>query len=235
MHSIHCSSTSISTMYQDLTFCLLGRALAEVRLASAGDFSNLAMGKATAGWRYEGEERRIHVYYKPSSSLSVHGFLGFGELDRPAGQPWNIICQLSKSHMYNHAVRSVWTRPLDDSTQLVYILTDPSTCYLSQPRDFCCISTQSKQGGLRVLAIQSVSDESLPRPSVDAIRGEIMPSCWVLQPVRRNGQEVTRVIYLLQVDLGTPSFPLRLLSTVAKRQATVIADLDGFLSSSIHT
>lgn len=225
------SCSSISTTYQDITSSLLGRALAEVRLASSGDFNNLLMGKATAGWRYQGEERGIQAYYKPSSSPSVHGFLGAGELDRPLDSLWNIICQLSRSHTYNQSVRSVWTRPLDDSTQLVYILTDPSTCHLSQPRDFCCISTESKQAGLRVLALQSVFEESLPRPSVDAVRGEMMPSCWVLQPIRRSGQEVTRVIYLLQVDLGTPSFPHRLLNTVARRQAAVIADLDVFLSS----
>ncbi|KAM8737400.1 uncharacterized protein stard9 isoform 2-T2 [Acanthopagrus schlegelii] len=225
------SSSSISTTYQDITSSLLGRALAEVRLASSGDLSNLLMGKATAGWRYQGEERGIQTYYKPSSSPSVHGFLGAGELDRPLDSLWNVICQLSKSHMYNQSVRSVWTRPLDDSTQLVYILTDPSSCHLSQPRDFCCISTESKQAGLSVLAMQSVFEESLPRPSVDAVRGEMMPSCWVLQPVRRGGQEVTRVIYLLQVDVGTPSFPHRLLNTVARRQAAVIADLGVFLAS----
>ncbi|XP_044230583.1 stAR-related lipid transfer protein 9 isoform X1 [Thunnus albacares] len=225
------SSSSISTTYQDITSSLLGRALAEVRLASSGDLSNLMTGKATAGWKYQGEERGIQAYYKPSSSLSVHGFMGAGELDRPLDSLWSLICQLSKSHMYNQSVRSVWTRPLDDSTQLVYILTDPSTCHLSQPRDFCCISTESKQGGLSVLAMQSVFEESLPRPSVDAVRGEMMPSCWILQPVRRSGQEVTRVVYLLQVDLGSPSFPHRLLNTVARRQAAVIADLDIFLAS----
>ncbi|XP_029316179.1 stAR-related lipid transfer protein 9-like [Cottoperca gobio] len=148
------SSSSISTTYQDITSSLRGRALAEVRLASSGDLSNLLMGKATAGWRHQGEERGVQAYYKPSSSPSVHGFLGAGELDRPLDRLWNVICQLSKSHMYNQSVRSVWTRPLDDSTQLVYILTDPSTCHLSQPRDFCCISTESKQGGLCVLAMQ---------------------------------------------------------------------------------
>ncbi|XP_060918336.1 stAR-related lipid transfer protein 9 [Labrus mixtus] len=227
------SSSSISTTYQDITSSLLGRALAEVRLASSGDLSNLLMGKATAGWRYQGEERGVQAYYKPSSCPSVHGFLGAGELNRPLDSLWNIICQLSKSHMYNQSVRSVWTRPLDDSTQLVYILTDPSTCHLSQPRDFCCICTESKEGDRYVLAMQSVFEESLPRPSVDAVRGEMMPSCWVLQPIRRNGQEVTRVFYLLQVDLGTPSFPQRLLNTVARRQASVIADLDVFLSSYI--
>ncbi|XP_040916312.1 stAR-related lipid transfer protein 9 isoform X2 [Toxotes jaculatrix] len=225
------SSSSISTTYQDITSPLLGRALAEVRLASAGDLTSLVTGKATAGWRYQGEERGIQAFYKPSSSPSVHGFLGAGELERPLDSLWNIICQLSKSHVYNQSVRSVWTRPLDDSTQLVYILTDPSACHLSQPRDFCCISTESKQGGLYVLAMQSVFEESLPRPSVDAVRGEMMPSCWVLQPVRRGGKEVTRVTYLLQVDLGTPSFPPRLLNTVARRQAAVIADLDVFLAS----
>ncbi|XP_069008807.1 uncharacterized protein stard9 isoform X2 [Embiotoca jacksoni] len=228
------SSSSISTVYQDITSSLLGRALAEVRLASSGDLGNLVMGKATAGWRYQGEERGIQAYYKPSSRPSIHGFLGVGQLDRPLDSLWDVICQLSRSHMYNQSVRSAWTRPLDDSTQLVYILTDPSTCHLSQPRDFCCISTESKQGGLCVLAMQSVFEESLPRPSVDAIRGEMMPSCWVLQPVTHNGQEVTRVIYLLQLDLGTPSFPQRLLNTVARRQAAVIADLDVFLASSLH-
>ncbi|KAM9842900.1 stAR-related lipid transfer protein 9 [Aulostomus maculatus] len=225
------SSSSLSTSYQDITSNLLSRALAEVRLASSGDLTNLVTGKATAGWRYQGEERGIRAYYKSSSSPSVHGFLGAGELDRPLDSLWNVICQPSKCHMYHASVCSVWTRPLDDSTQLVYILTDATSCHLSQPRDFCCISTGSKQGGLYVMAMQSVFEESLPRPSVDAIRGEMMPSCWVLQPIRRSGREVTRVIYLLQVDLGTPSFSHQLLNTVARRHAAVIADLGVFLSS----
>ncbi|XP_017158049.1 stAR-related lipid transfer protein 9 isoform X2 [Poecilia reticulata] len=224
------SVSSISAAYQDITSTLVCRALAEVRLASFGDSGNLLRGKASAGWSHQGEERGVQAYYKSSSSPSVHGFLGVGEVERPPDSLWNVISQMSKSHMYNQSVRSVWTRPLDDSTQLVYILTDPSAFHLSQPRDFCCISTQSKQGGLRVLAVQSVFEESLPRPSVDAIRAEMLPSCWILQPVVRGGQELTRVVYLLQVDLGTPSFPQRLLNTVARRQAAVIADLDVFLA-----
>ncbi|XP_023807673.1 stAR-related lipid transfer protein 9 isoform X2 [Oryzias latipes] len=224
------SSHNLFTAHQDITCQLLSQAFAEVQLASSGDLGNLMMGKAAGGWRYQGEERAVQAFYKPSSSPSVHGFLGAGDLDRTLNSLWGVICQMSKSHLYNQSVRSVWTRPLEDSTQLVYILTDPSTCHLSQPRDFCCISTESKQGGLCILAMRSVFDESLPRPSVDAIRGEMMPSCWLLQPLRRNGKEATRVIYLLQLDLGSPSFPRRLLSSVARRQAAVIADLDVFLS-----
>ena len=61
------------------------------------------------------------------------------------------------------------------------------------------LSLSLPQGSLSVLAMQSVFEESLPRPSVDAVRGEMMPSCWILQPVRRGGREITRVIFLLQV------------------------------------
>ncbi|XP_016892278.1 stAR-related lipid transfer protein 9 isoform X3 [Cynoglossus semilaevis] len=224
-------TSSLSTAHQDLTSILLREALAEVQLASTRDFTNLVMGKASAEWRYQGVDQGVHSYHKPSCSQGVHGFLAAAELDRPVDLLWKTICQLSRSHLYNQSVRSVWTRPLDDSTQLVYILTDASTCHLSQPRDFCCISTESKQGGLYILAMQSVYEESLPRPSVDAVRGEMMPSCWVLQPIRQNGKELTRVIYMLQVDLKSPSFPPRLLSSVAWRQAAVIADLNTFLTS----
>lgn len=69
-------------------------------------------------FRYQGQERGVQAYYKSSSSASVHCFLGVRELDRPVDSLWNTVCQLSKSHMYNQSVRSVWTRPLDDSTQL---------------------------------------------------------------------------------------------------------------------
>lgn len=224
------SSSSISTAYQDITSCLLGRALAEVRLAAGGDLGNLVTGKATAGWGYQGEERGVQAYYRPSSSPSVHGFLGAVELERPLASLWSLVRDPSKTHLLHQSVRSAWTRPLDGSTQLVYLLTDPASCHLKQPRDFCCISTEAKQDDLCVLAMQSVFEESLPRPSVDAVRGEMMPSAWLLQPITRSGREVVRVILLLQVDLGTPSLPQRALNTVARRQAAAIAELDAFFS-----
>ncbi|XP_036818776.1 uncharacterized protein LOC110504231 [Oncorhynchus mykiss] len=224
------SASSISTAYQDFTSCLLGRAMAEVRLAAASDMGNLVMGKAADGWRYQGVERGVQAFYKPSSSPSVHCFLGAVELERPLASLWSMVRDHSKTHLYHEAIRSAWTRPLDDSTQLVYLLTDPSSCHLKQPRDFCCISTQSQQDELCVLAMQSVFEESLPRPSVEAVRGEMLPSAWVLQPITRHVREVVRVIYLLQVDLGTPYLPQRLLGSVARRQASVLAELDSLFS-----
>lgn len=57
-----------------------------------------------------------------------------------------------------------------------------------------------------VLAMQSVFEESLPRPSVDTVRGEMFPSAWILQRSQRQGREIVTVIYLLQVTfLSSPS------------------------------
>lgn len=69
-------------------------------------------------FRYQGEERGVQAYHRPSSSSSLHGFLGAAELDRPLESVWRTVCQLSNIHVFNRSVRSVWTRPLDDSTQL---------------------------------------------------------------------------------------------------------------------
>ncbi|XP_067223991.1 stAR-related lipid transfer protein 9 isoform X1 [Chanodichthys erythropterus] len=224
------SPSSISTSYQDIADSTLASAISEVYLASGGDVRNLLAGKAASGWRHQGVERGVQVFHKATSRPSAHGFLGAVELERPLASLWCIVRDHSKTHLYHQSIKSAWTRPLDECTQLVYLLTDTSNCQLKQPRDFCCLSTESKQDDMWVLAMQSVFEETLPRPSVDTIRGEMLPSAWILQPSQRNGREVVTVIYLLQVDLGSPSLAPRLLNSVSRKQAAVIADLDSFFS-----
>lgn len=68
-----------------------------------------------------------------------------------------------------------------------------STPHRQTPTSLC------PQGHLSVMAAQSVYDTSMPRPSRKMVRGEILPSAWILQPVTVEGKEVTRVIYLAQV------------------------------------
>ena len=68
--------------------------------------------------RHQGAERGVQAYYRPSHCPTVHGFLGAGELDGPLADVWALLRQPAHSHLYNPAVRSAWTRPLDGSTQL---------------------------------------------------------------------------------------------------------------------
>ncbi|XP_015206425.2 stAR-related lipid transfer protein 9 isoform X1 [Lepisosteus oculatus] len=224
------SISSVSGAYQEIAACTVACAMAEIRSASEGDLGNLFSGNSLGGWKYQGLEQGVLVYYKPFSSPSMHGFLGAAVIKQPLYSVWCMIRDHSKTHLYHRAVKTAQATRLDSTTQLVYVVMDTSVCYLKQPRDFCCISAEDKQEGQFVLAMRSIYDESLPRPGTEMVRGELLPSAWVLQPHTRDGKEVTRVIYMTQVDLGTPVLPQPLLGSVAKRQAMVIADLDSFFS-----
>lgn len=52
-----------------------------------------------------------------------------------------------------------------------------------------------------ILALQSIYEESMPRPCKEMVRGEILPSAWILQPDTMNGKYITKVIYMVQVGI----------------------------------
>ncbi|XP_066474798.1 stAR-related lipid transfer protein 9 [Tiliqua scincoides] len=218
--------------YEDLSKHVLANATAEVMAVCSNDLKNLYNGQATAGWKYQCVEKDVLVYYKAfSSSTTKHGFLGAGIINRPLP---TILCMLkdpSKRHLYDKTITTAQVyKKITSSIELVYVVSDVSLCYQKQPRDFCCISVEAKKENVSILAIQSVYEESMPRPCKEMVRGEILPSAWILEPDTVNGRDITKVIYMVQVDLGAPAIPARLLSSIAKRQPLVIARLAHFLA-----
>ncbi|XP_061467258.1 stAR-related lipid transfer protein 9 isoform X2 [Rhineura floridana] len=218
--------------YEDLSKHVLATATAEVMAGCSNDLRNLYNGEATAGWKYQCVEKDVLVYYKAfSSSATKHGFLGAGMIKRPLS---TVLCMLkdpSKRHLYDKTITTAQVhKKLTSNIELVYVVSDVSLCYQKQPRDFCCITVEAKEENICILAIQSVYEESMPRPCKEMVRGEILPSAWILEPDTVKGKDITKVIYMVQVDLGTPAIPARLLSSFAKRQPLVIARLAHFLA-----
>ncbi|NXG40580.1 STAR9 protein, partial [Psilopogon haemacephalus] len=232
-HGLTISVSSSSTKgYQDLSKHILANATTEVMAACSHNLMNLYTGQAAAGWKYQCTEKEVLVYYKVFPSATRHGFLGAGVIQRPLPSVWGLVRDPGKRHLYDRSINTARVhKKVTGHIQLVYLVTDTSLCYLKQPRDFCCITVESKEKNLSVLAIQSVYDASMPHPCKEVVRGEILPSAWILEPDVVNGRDITRVIYMAQVDLGAPAIPTRLLSSMAKRQPLVIARLAHFLAS----
>lgn len=200
--------------------------------ACSHNLRNLYACQAAAGWKYQCTEKEVLVYYKVFPSATRHGFLGAGVIERPLPYVWGLVRDPGKRHLYDRTINTARIhKKVTSHIQLVYLVTDTSLCYLKQPRDFCCITVEAKEENLSVLAIQSVYDASMPHPCKEVVRGEILPSAWILEPDVVNGRDITRVIYMAQVDLGAPAIPARLLSSIAKRQPLVIARLAHFLAS----
>lgn len=68
--------------------------------------------------RHQGAERGVQIFHKATSRASAHGFLGAVELERPLASLWCIVRDHSKTHLYHESIKSAWTRPLDECTQL---------------------------------------------------------------------------------------------------------------------
>ncbi|KAJ7344789.1 hypothetical protein JRQ81_000739 [Phrynocephalus forsythii] len=199
----------------------------------SNDLKNLYSGRAAAGWKYQCVEKDVLVYYKAfSTSATKHGFLGAGVIDRPLP---TILCLLkdpSKRHLYDKSITTAQVhKKINSNIELVYVVSDASLCCQKQPRDFCCISVEAREENVYILAIQSVYEESMPRPCKEIVRGEILPSAWILQPDTVDGRDITKVIYMIQVDLGAPAIPANLLGSLVKRQPLVIARLAHLLAS----
>ncbi|XP_060684622.1 uncharacterized protein stard9, partial [Hemiscyllium ocellatum] len=230
-HISHTASSNYFKKYQDLATHTIASVKAEVMVASINNLSNLLQGKSAAGWRYHCTEKGVQIFYKKYASPTKHGFLGVGMIEKPLHCVWCIVKDHSKRQLYDSSVKTVKIhQQLGSGIELVYLVNDTSVCYLSQPRDFCCISVEAKEDQQYILAMQSIYEESMPRPVKDLVRGEMMPSGWILQPDTQNGKEITRLIYLTQVDLGAPALPARLLGSVAKRQPLCIANLASLFS-----
>ncbi|XP_075783354.1 stAR-related lipid transfer protein 9 isoform X2 [Pelodiscus sinensis] len=227
--SVHSSPTK---EYQDLSRRVLANATTEVMAACSNNLRSLYNCQAAAGWKYQCTEKEVQVYYKVFPSATKHGFLGAGVIERPLPNVWCIVKDPDKRHLYDKTINTSRVhKKVTSHIQLVYLVSETSLCYLKQPRDFCCITVEAKEENLSILAIQSVYDESMPRPCKEVVRGEILPSAWILEPDQVNGKDITRVIYMAQVDLGAPAIPPRLLSSIAKRQPLVIARLAHFFAS----
>nr|XP_011756395.1 stAR-related lipid transfer protein 9 isoform X2 [Macaca nemestrina] len=229
--SLSNSGTCFSSSYQDLAKHVVDTSMADVMAACSDNLHNLFSCQATAGWNYQGEEQAVQLYYKVFSSTR-HGFLGAGVVSQPLSHVWAAVSDPSLWPLYYKPIQTARLHQrVTNSISLVYLVCNTTLCALKQPRDFCCVCVEAKEGHLSVMAAQSVYDTSMPRPSRKMVRGEILPSAWILQPVTVEGKEVTRVIYLAQVELGAPGFPPQLLSSFIKQQPLVIARLASFLGS----
>uniref|UniRef100_F6YHU0 StAR-related lipid transfer protein 9 n=1 Tax=Monodelphis domestica TaxID=13616 RepID=F6YHU0_MONDO len=207
-----------------------GCCLLQVMAACSDNLQNLFNCQAAAGWKYQGEEKEVLTYYKAFPSATRHGFLGAGVVPQPLPRVWAAVRDPTMWTLYDKSIQTAQLYQRVTSTiKLVYLVSSTSMSCLKQPRDFCCVIAEAKEGQLAIMVAQSVYDKAMPRPSRNVIRGEILPSAWLLQPHTVDGKEVTKVIHMVQVELGAPGLPPGLLTHCAKQQPLVIANLASFL------
>uniref|UniRef100_A0A8C5SGR0 Kinesin motor domain-containing protein n=1 Tax=Laticauda laticaudata TaxID=8630 RepID=A0A8C5SGR0_LATLA len=150
-------------------------------LVCSNDLKNLYSGQATAGWKYQCTEKNVFVYYKTfPSSTTKHGFLGAGVINQPLSAVLCILKDVSKRHLYDKTITTAQVhKKIANNIELGEYVLHHSIYY----------------------SLQSIYEESMPRPCKEMVRGEILPSAWILQPDIVNGNDITKVIYMVQVGI----------------------------------
>ncbi|KAI8482620.1 hypothetical protein Bbelb_396870 [Branchiostoma belcheri] len=223
-----------SAQPEDLTSLgprLTSHVLSEVSqvLGGAGGFSR---PRAAGGWIFQSEEKDVVIYRKILDNSPIHCFLGVGLVAAPVGIVWGVVRDLNTRRHYDRTLKDIRTvATLGRGARIVHSVHETSQCFLQQPRDFCCLLQESSQGGRHVLAAQSVSHPSCPL-TAGVTRGHLSQCGLVLEPVVQGNKEVTRVAYLIQVDLGSSVLP-QLVNLASRKQPHLITYLSNYICS--HT
>ncbi|XP_078673462.1 uncharacterized protein LOC144912288 isoform X3 [Branchiostoma floridae x Branchiostoma belcheri] len=219
-----------SAQPEDLTSLgprLTSHVLSEVSqvLGGAGGFSR---PRAAGGWIFQSEEKDVVIYRKILDNSPIHCFLGVGLVAAPVGIVWGVVRDLNTRRHYDRTLKDIRTvATLGRGARIVHSVHETSQCFLQQPRDFCCLLQESNQGGQHVLAAQSVSHPSCPL-TAGVTRGHLSQCGLVLEPVVQGNKEVTRVAYLIQVDLGSSVLP-QLVNLASRKQPHLITYLSNYI------
>ncbi|XP_078592919.1 uncharacterized protein LOC144871401 isoform X1 [Branchiostoma floridae x Branchiostoma japonicum] len=223
-----------SAQPQDLTSLgqqLTSHVMSEVCqvLGGAGGFSR---PRSAGGWIFQSEEKDVVIYRKILDNSPIHCFLGVGLIAAPVGTVWRVVRDLNTRRHYDRTLKDIRTvATLGRGARIVHSVHETSQCFLQQPRDFCCLLQEGSQGGRYILAAQSVSHPSCPL-TAGVTRGHLSQCGLVLEPVVQGNKEVTRVAYLIQVDLGASVLP-QLVNLASRKQPHLITYLSNYISS--HT
>ncbi|XP_066280318.1 uncharacterized protein [Branchiostoma lanceolatum] len=195
-------------------------------LGGAGGFSR---PRSAGGWIFQSEEKDVVIYRKILDNSPIHCFLGVGLVSAPVGIVWGVVKDLNTRRHYDRTLKDIRTvATLGRGARIVHSVHETSQCFLQQPRDFCCLLQEGSQGGRYILAAQSVSHPSCPL-TAGVTRGHLSQCGLVLEPVVQGNKEVTRVAYLIQVDLGSSVLP-QLVNLASRKQPHLITYLSNYIS-----
>lgn len=190
-----------------------------------------AVDLSHGGWTFHGIQKDVTIVRKrvESSYGFLHCFMGRGVIEASPLTVWEAVRNPLSRYIYDNMLKKInIVDHVEEGLKVVYMLHETSQCFMTHSRDFCYVSKERVEGQKYVLASQSIEHPKCP-VSPTIIRGQIMSSGWIVEPLRVDGQEWSLVWYITKVHLGSSSLPWRLIDLLSKRQPLSIAYLRSYL------
>ncbi|KAL9954917.1 hypothetical protein ACROYT_G042503 [Oculina patagonica] len=184
------------------------------------------------GWTFHSIQKDVTIVRKREEGGGgiLHCFMGRGVIEASPQTVWEAVKNPLSRYIYDNMLKKInIVEHVEEGLKVVYMLHETSQCFMTHSRDFCYVSKERVEGQKYVLASQSIEHPKCPlSPSI--IRGQIVSSGWIVEPLRVNGQDWSLVWYITKVHLGSSSLPWRLIDLLSKRQPLSIAYLRSYLA-----
>ncbi|XP_074648391.1 stAR-related lipid transfer protein 6-like [Tubulanus polymorphus] len=173
-------------------------------------------------WRYFYTDNEVTVF-QTRKKERVCKIAGVGIIKANIDFVYDIVRDPFRRYQYDSMAKKMRVvEHVNNTTRVIHILMETTRCLLKQARDFCYVSTERiEDGGVHVVAGRSVEHANcLPSEKIPRLKAHA--SGFVLEPCKGNPRK-TKVIYLLQVDLG--DLPETIVKLVLKKQPMAISRL----------
>lgn len=184
------------------------------------------------GWMFHSIQRDVTIARKRQEGPNgfLHCFMGRGIVEASPLTVWEAVKNPLSRYIYDNMLKKInIVEHVEEGLKIVYMLHETSQCFMTHSRDFCYVSKERIEGEKYVLASQSIEHPKCPlSPSI--IRGQIISSGWIVEPIQVDGKDCSLVWYITKVHLGSSSLPWRLIDLLSKRQPLSIAYLRSYLT-----
>ncbi|KAK7103106.1 uncharacterized protein [Littorina saxatilis] len=169
--------------------------------------------EVSSGWTYVGFENNIVTLKKiPPAGCTVQSYIGKGFILAPPKTVWDAIRNPRTRFTYDDTLKKVdVVEQVTQGIKIVYLYQEVLQLLRKECCDVCCLQGERVEGSKFVLSYTSVDHPKVP-PVEGVIRGKMLSSGWIVEPVRKEKRLYSLVTYLMQMDYGPnktgPGLPL---------------------------
>ncbi|XP_064623083.1 uncharacterized protein LOC135485200 isoform X2 [Lineus longissimus] len=198
--------------------------LQEVMLVSDYDIANPNKSFKCGRWRYAFEDKDVTVMTKQNLLPGHHSILGMGLIEERLDYVWDLIKNPSSRFHYDRLLKKLKVVDhVDEQTKVIQYLFEKTDCFMKQEREILAVQTCRQYNNGFISAGKSVEHCQCPQTRIPRLK--TYGTGFYLEPIIRNEKQMTKVTYLLQVEMhGLPS---AIVNYVIKRQPLAIAYLRG--------
>lgn len=179
-------------------------------LSVAVQASNIDLNKSieeqvllSGGWMFCGLENDVVVLKKISVNQNVQCYLGKGVIQATPQTVWNAIKNPRTKFTYDESLKKVDVLEIvSESVKIVYYYHEVLQLFKKECYDMVVMQSEKVDGEKYLISMQSEDRQGVTSPD-GTLRVKVLPSGWIIEPIKREKKVFSMATYIMQIDFGS--------------------------------